>query len=111
VLLPLWAQKTYGKRTVSGGGGILVDSALASGHTWLEGIAMARDISDATNVGIEVFRSGAQGDTPAYTDIGAGWIHDLGSVHGLLFSAGVNVARGRSYPAYGAYEWRLRRAH
>ncbi len=107
LLLPIWAQKSYGKWTMFGGGGMLIDSTLPSKHTWVEGIAVTRDISDTTNIGFEVFHSGAQADTPAFTDMGFGWMHDLGAFHGLLFSAGVNVVGSPSYHLYGAYEWRL----
>ena len=107
LLLPLWTQKSSGKWTVFGGGGLLLDSAVPHGHTWIEGVAVTRDVSEKTNVGVEVFHSGSVADVPAYTDLGVGLIHDLGALHGVLFSAAVNVAGVRSYHAYAAYEWRL----
>lgn len=110
LFLPVWAQKTSGKFTVFGGGGVLFDSSVTSGHTWSAGVAVTRDVSETTNLGIEIFHTGRQLDEPATTDIGIGVIRDVGQFHALLFSAGSSLTDSVVH-VYGAYEWRLGPAH
>lgn len=107
VFLPVWAQKSAGNWTVFGGGGVTLDPAVPGGHSWSEGIAITRDLSPRTNVGVELFHTGAADEDPAHTDVGLAWIHELGDVHALLFGADATVSGGSALRAYGAYEWRL----
>ena len=55
LFLPLWAQKSWGKWTIFGGGGLQLDREPGGDIAWHEGIAVTRDIG-ATNIGIEVYR-------------------------------------------------------
>lgn len=105
--VPLWAQKTIGKWTVFGGGGVLFDRDAPSGHAWQGGVAFTRDVSQRTTLGIELFSRGRDADDPASTDVGAGWVYNVDTVHSLLFSAGASLNVPGAYHAYGAYEWRL----
>lgn len=107
LFLPLWAQKDIGKWTVFGGGGALLNGGPAGQASWSFGIAATRPLSDRTSLGFELFHSGAQSDSPAQTNAGVGWTHDLGAYHGILFSAGTALQGPSSFHAYGAYEWRL----
>lgn len=74
---------------------------------WQEGVAVTRDLSEATNVGVEIFHSAASCTTPQYTDLGVGYIGEIGALHAVLFSAGRALGRAPPAHAYLAYEWRL----
>jgi len=106
LLLPLWAQKTWGKWTIFGGGGLQLDREAGGEFSWHEGIAVTRDVG-ATNIGIEVYRQTPGGFTiPGYTDIGIGMISKIGQHHACLWSFGRALAPESAH-AYAAYEWRL----
>jgi hypothetical protein len=108
LFLPLWAQKSIGPWTIFGGGGLQFDreqSGPVSG--WQEGVAITRDLSVATNVGVEIFHSDAVGLQAEYTDIGLGYIGEIGNYHAIVFSGGRAIGPGSSAHGYLAYEWRL----
>lgn len=106
LFLPLWAQKTWDKWTIFGGGGLQLDREAGGDVSWHEGIAVTRDVG-AMNIGIEVYRQTPQGIAiPGYTDIGVGMLSDIGPYHAWLWSFGRAFAP-ESIHAYGAYEWRL----
>ena len=107
LFLPLWAQKSFGRWTVFGGGGLQFDRQGDEASSWREGLAVTRDLSAATNIGIEVFRATPAGPAvPGYTDLGIGMIADAGTHHALVWSLGRAFA-ANSVHAYAAYEWRL----
>lgn len=107
VFLPIWAQKSYGKWTIFGGGGLQLDRQAGQLASWREGLAITRDLSEGTNVGVEVYRSTQNPSTPqGYTDVGVGIISSVGADHGIVASFGRALAPA-SFHAYGAYEWRL----
>ncbi|MGH7736416.1 MAG: hypothetical protein ACREMP_00875 [Candidatus Tyrphobacter sp.] len=108
LFLPFWAQKSFGKWTVFGGGGLLFDrSATHRSPALQDGIAITRDLSAATNVGIEIFHSASVAGRPSYTDVGVGYIGDIGAYHEILFSAGRALGSKPSAHGYLAYGWRL----
>jgi hypothetical protein len=109
MFLPLWAQKTWGKWTLFGGGGVQLDHETGGNVSWHEGLAITRDVG-ATNIGLEIYRQTPQGeDLPGYTDIGVGIISNIGQYHAWLLSFGRALAP-ESVHGYAAYEWRLGRA-
>lgn len=55
LFLPLWAQKSLGKWTLFGGGGLLLGGS-SPRSAWQDGLAITRDLSAATNVGVEIFQ-------------------------------------------------------
>src|SRR5579872_1821381 len=88
LFLPLWAQKTWDKWTIFGGGGLLLDREPGGDVSWHEGIAITRDVG-ATNIGVEVYRQTPQGIAfPGYTDVGIGMISGIGRYHAWLWSFG-----------------------
>jgi len=106
LLLPVWAQKTIGKVTVFGGGGFTFDRDDSGPGAWQAGLAATVPISDLNTVGIEVTRvtphAGYQ-----QSDVGIGFIHAVGALHSLLFSAGRTFDAQPHYRAYAAYGWVL----
>ncbi len=108
LLLPLWAQKSIGPWTFFGGGGVIFDRQPGQpASAWQDGLAITRDVSAATNVGIEIYHSGAYAFIPAHTDIGVGYIGDIGAYHAIVFSGGPSLGISAAAHAYLGYEWRL----
>lgn len=105
LFLPLWAQKALGKWTIFGGAGLQIDHQ--EGSSWHEGVAITRDLSQTTNVGVEVFHVTPSFLEPGYTDVGLGYIGEIGAYHAILFSIGRSLGVEPSTHAYAAYEWRL----
>lgn len=107
LFLPLWAQKSYGSWTIFGGCGLQLDREDGHFASWREGLAVTRDLSDATNVGVEVYRSTQNAMAPqGYTDLGVGIIQGIGKYHAIVASFGRSLAPS-SFHGYAAYEWRL----
>lgn len=107
LFLPLWVQKSYGAWTIFGGAGLQLDREGSTQASWHEGIAIARDFGETTNIGVEVYHQTPDGVAqPSYTDLGVGYIHDIGKYHAFLFSFGRALAP-QSLHGYAAYEWRL----
>jgi hypothetical protein len=106
LFLPLWAQKSWGKWTIFGGGGLQLDHEVGGYASWHEGVAITRDVG-TTNIGVEVYRQTNAGlALPGYTDVGLGLISNIGEYHAWLLSVGRAFAPD-SMHIYGAYEWRL----
>lgn len=106
LLLPLWAQKTIGKVTVFGGGGFTFDRDVSGPGAWQAGLAATYPLGADDTIGMEFTRvtphAGYQ-----QADVGFGFIHALGALHGLLFSAGRSFDVQPHYRAYAAYGWFL----
>jgi hypothetical protein len=106
LLLPVWAQKTIGKVTVFGGGGFTFDRDNSGPGAWQAGLAATVPLSEVDTVGLEFTRvtphAGYQ-----QSDVGLGFIHAVGVLHSLLFSAGRSFDAQPHYRAYAAYGWVL----
>jgi hypothetical protein len=102
--LPLWAQKSIGKWTIFGGGGLELEGGNQT--SWQDGLAVTRDVTEALNVGVEVFHQTPDTFQPGYTDVGFGVIQGIGKYHAFLFSFGRALAPA-SIHGYAAYGWRL----
>jgi hypothetical protein len=106
LLLPLWAQKTIGKVTVFGGGGFTFDQDATGSGAWQAGLAATYPVTSVDTIGMEFTRvtphAGYQ-----QADVGFGFQHALGGLHGLLLSVGRSFDRQPHYRAYLAYGWFL----
>jgi len=58
-LLPIWAQKDFGKWSVFGGGGYAINPGAGNRDYWTGGVAVARQFGDKLLVGLEADRQGA----------------------------------------------------
>jgi hypothetical protein len=106
LFLPLWAQKTVGKVTIFGGGGFDFDRDETGNGDWQAGLAATYPLSPDDTIGMEFTRTTPHDDY-AQSDIGVGYTHMLGAVHGLLFSAGRSYGSQPHYRGYAAYGWFL----
>ncbi len=87
--VPLWAQKSFGRWTIYGGGGYWYNPGPNNRNYWQTGAVVLRDLSKSIAVGAEVFNFtaktvGAQNETGF--NIGA--IINITADHHILFSAG-----------------------
>jgi hypothetical protein len=88
-LLPVWAQKDFGKWSVFGGGGYAINPGAGNRDYWSGGVAVTRRFGERLSVGLEADRQGP--DTigaRAATSLGLGAIYDLGGHLRLLASGG-----------------------
>jgi hypothetical protein len=104
LLLPIWAQKDFGKTSVFGGGGFEINPGAGNRNFWQAGVAVTRDLTDKLQVGGEV--SAKSADTrrgKGSTGVDLGLIDKLGGAYSLLFAGGPSLSRGRiGYHGYVA---------
>jgi hypothetical protein len=106
LFLPVWAQKTIGRVTVFGGGGYYFDRDDTGTGDWQAGIAATYQLDRDDNLGMEFTRTTLHDDYEQ-SDVGFGYIHSLGKVHALLFSAGRSFGPQPHFRGYAAYGWFL----
>jgi hypothetical protein len=107
-LLPLWMQKSYGRWTAFGGGGVYLNAGPGQRDYSFVGGALQRTLSPGTTIGVELYHQGA--DTPGDRDTTAtnvGAIFAVGSYHAILFSCGRALHGDDTFSAYGSYEFAL----
>ena len=104
--LPLWAQKTIGTITVFGGGGFDFDPDASGAGDWQGGLAATDPVTATDTIGLEITRTTPH-DAYQQSDVGVGYIRQLGAVHGLLFSFGRSFGLQPHYRGYAAYGWFL----
>ena len=88
-LLPVWAQKDFGKWSIFGGGGYTINPGAGNRDFWQAGLAITRDVSKRLSLGGEATLEGADavgGHSSA--GLGLGGIYKLGGPFNLLFSGG-----------------------
>jgi hypothetical protein len=96
-LLPIWAQKGFGKWSVFGGAGYAINPGAANRDYWTGGAALARQFGEQILVGVEADRQGP--DTVggrASTSLGLGAIYDFPGPLRLLASGGPTFEDGGS---------------
>ena len=92
LFLPIWAQKDWDDWSTFGGGGCALDDGHGTKNWCLVGWALARKLTDALQVGAEIYHS-----TPeevggkASTGLGVGAIYDLSENYHLLASLGPGI--------------------
>lgn len=94
-LLPVWAQKNFGKWAVFGGGGYAINPGAGNRNYWTGGVAFTRQISDRLLLGMEGDRQGSDAvGGRAITRLGLGAIYHLAGPLSLLASGGPTFADG-----------------
>ncbi len=92
-LLPVWAQKDFGKWSLFGGGGYTINPGAGNRDYWTQSIAITRDVSDKLTIGGEVTHQGPdEVGVSSSTALNFGGIYKLGGPFALLFSAGPTLA-------------------
>lgn len=91
-LLPIWAQKDFGRWSIFGGGGYALNPGSGNRNYWTGGVALTRTFGERLLLGVEADRQGR--DIPsgrATTSLGIGAIYDLPGPLRLLGSGGPTV--------------------
>ncbi len=106
IFIPVWAQKSWGKWTVYGGGGYGINSGAGNQDWGLVGAVLQRKVLDKLLVGAEVYHQTAKvvGDR-SDTAFNIGAVYDLSENHHLLFSAGRSISGPTDFQCYAAYQW------
>lgn len=104
LLLPLWAQKDFGKWSLFGGGGYQINPGRRQRDFWLTGFGVQRSLTDRLAIGAEVYRQTADADD-ARRFVGAniGVLYKLVDHWSLLGSAGPGLDHARSEGRYSFY--------
>jgi hypothetical protein len=105
LLLPLWAQKDFGRWSLFDGAGYMVNPGAGNRDFGQAGVALTRAISKRTSLGGEAWIEGADAvGGHRTTGVGLGGIHKLGGPFALLMSGGpIWEHRGpRGWRAYAA---------
>ena len=102
VLLPLWLQKDWGKWSVFGGGGCVINSNSAQNHC-LAGGVVTRQVLPKLQLGAELsYQTADSNGAPATTALGVGARYDLNDNAHLL----AYVNRGvQNADATDQYSW------
>ncbi|MEO6387886.1 MAG: hypothetical protein ABIT16_09640 [Croceibacterium sp.] len=104
-LLPVWAQKDFGKWSIFGGGGYALNPGTDNQDYWTGGVAVTRQFGERLLLGLEADRQGP--DTlggRGSTSLGLGAIVDLPGPFRLLASGGPTFddGGGRGFHAFAA---------
>ena len=85
LLIPLWAEKDFGKWSIFGGGGCEINRGDDGQDFCLGGVAVTREILDGFRLGLEVFHQGADSlGGRVSTALGGGATWDIDQHHHLL---------------------------
>jgi hypothetical protein len=104
LLLPLWAQKDYGKWSVFGGGGYTLNPGPGNRNFWTSGLGVQRQVTERLMLGGEVYHQSA--DTLAardFTGLNVGGAYKLVDHWSLLFSGGPGVQNAKQQGQYDFY--------
>ena len=104
LLLPVWAQKDFGKSSVFGGGGYEINPGTGNSNFWEAGVAVTHNVTDKLQLGGEVSAQSAdtRGGKPS-AGVDLGMIDKLGGPYSLLVAAGPSFSGGQtSYHGYVA---------
>lgn len=104
LLLPVWAQKDFGKTSVFGGGGYEINPGSGNRNFWEAGVAVTRDVTGQLQLGGEMSAHSADTrDGKSSIGVDAGMIDKLGGPYSLLLAGGPSFSGGHtSYHGYVA---------
>jgi hypothetical protein len=104
ILLPLWAQKEFGKWSVFGGGGYDINPGLGQRSFWVTGIGLQRAVNDRFSLGAEVYRQTADADDAhRFAAVNVGGLYRLSDHWSLIGSAGPGIDHARYQGRYVFY--------
>lgn len=102
MLLPVWAQKDFGKWSVFGGGGYAINPGAGNRNYWQGGVTLMRQVTPQLSLGAEVtHHSSDADDAVATTTLGVGGIYRLKGPLSLLASVGPSFSGGRGDRYHG----------
>jgi hypothetical protein len=104
LLLPVWAQKDFGKWSVFGGGGYDINPGPDNRNFWQSGIALQRTVTDRLTLGAELYHQTADAtDARDFTGLNLGVIYKLSDHWSLLGAAGPGLQNARQGGQYNVY--------
>ncbi len=105
-LIPVWAQKSWDKWTLYGGGGYGINSFSGHGNWGFGGAVLQNQVRSNLLVGVEIYhQTVAQVDFPNEgTGFNIGTVLDFSDNHHLLFSAGRSIDGPNAFQCYIAYQ-------
>jgi len=104
LLLPLWAQKDFGRWSLFGGGGYDLNPGRGQRDFWLTGIGLQRAVSERFAFGAELYHQTPDADDAhRYTGMNLGGLYRLNPHWSLLASAGPGLEHARSEGRYSFY--------
>ena len=104
ILLPIWAQKDFGKWSVFGGGGYNINPGAGNRNFWLSGLGVTREVTDRITLGAEVYRQTP--NTPegkVFVGLNFGAVYKVTDHWSLLASAGPGIQNSREGGLYDVY--------
>lgn len=105
VFIPLWLQKSIGRFTAYGGGGMWISPGHTEFNYWSFGLEAQYDIIEMVTLGAEVFHNTkAPAVDQAETGFNAGGIVNLNKFHHILLSAGTDIRGPNRFMMYAAYQ-------
>lgn len=104
LFLPLWAQKSFGRWTIYGGGGMWAKSVASATNWWFTGLVLQYELPNKNTVGAEMIRSTPQSaNEGGETAFNLGYVASVGKTHSALLSLGRGIVGSRTFAAYVAY--------
>ena len=104
VLLPVWGQKDFGRWSLFGGGGYMINPGAGQRDFWTEGLAVTASVADGLSMGVEASHFGPDArDARAETRLGLGGIVHLAGPYSLLFSGGPTFVAGAQHAQAHGY--------
>jgi len=104
LLLPIWAQKDFGKWSVFGGGGYTINPGPDNRNFWISGLAATRQLTDRLALGGEVYhQTAADRSSRDFTGLNAGALYKLSDHWSLLAAGGPGVQNARREGQYDFY--------
>ena len=96
LLLPVWAEKDFGKWSVFGGGGYQINPGPGNRNFWISGFAVTRQVTEDLMLGAEVYHQTADSDLARdWTAVNAGAQLRFAKHWSLLVSGGPGVQNPR----------------
>ena len=106
VLLPVWAERDWGKWALFGGGGYMLHGGAGNRNYWLAAVALTRQASKRLLLGAEIYSHGPDSvGAHRYSGANLGAIYELSEHWALLASGGPGIEHAREggqYSGYGA---------
>lgn len=104
LLLPLWAQKDWGKWALFGGGGYQLNPGAGNRDYWLTGLGLTRAVTEKLTLGAEIYHRGPDAEGgKAFTGVNAGLSYKLKAPYSLLLSVGPGLQHRREEGRYAIY--------
>ncbi|MBV8971278.1 MAG: hypothetical protein JO290_03190 [Sphingomonadaceae bacterium] len=102
LLLPLWAERDWGKWSLFGGGGWQLNPG--GRNFWSGGVALSRALGERASVGAEVYHHGPDArDARSFTGLNLGATYRLSKHWSLIGAAGPGVENARDGGLVSAY--------